>query len=202
MADGSGTEELLGGSDNHLHLGGWSPKGDALIAVATDTGNIWTLLMGDKRTLKPLLQTPYQMRAGSISPDGRWLAYASNETNRFEVYVQPFPNPGSKYQISTDGGGEPIWAKNGCELFYRNGDKMMAVTLDAKGDKLEVGTPTLLFEGHFVVSTVSGGDAWYDVSPNGKRFLMLKADDVPNVNAAIVVVQDWADELKRIAPLK
>lgn len=93
--------------------------------------------MNNKRTLRPLLQTPYQMRAATISPDGRWLAYASNDTNRFEVYVQAVPNPGAKIQISTDGGTEPIWAKSGLELFYRNGDKMMSVAIDAKGDSIE-----------------------------------------------------------------
>ena len=142
------------------------------------------------------------MRAATISPDGRWLAYATNDTNRFEVYVQPFPNLNGKYQISTDGGAEPIWAKNGRELFYRNGDKMMAVTIAEKGDRLEPGTPTLLFEGRFAVSTVSGNDAWYDVSPDGKRFLMLKTEDAPNGTARIIIVQDWINELKRLVPTK
>jgi Tol biopolymer transport system component len=202
LADGSAAEEVLAGSERHLHLGGWSPKGDALVAMATETGNIWNLEMTGKRTLRPLLQTPYQMRAATISPDGRWLAYASNDTNRFEVYVQPFPNLNGKYPISTDGGAEPIWAKNGRELFYRNGDKMMAVTIAEKGDRLEPGTPTLLFEGRFAVSTVSGGDAWYDVSPDGKRFLMLKTEDAPNGTARIIIVQDWTTELKRLVSTK
>jgi len=202
LADGSAGEEVLAGSDRHLHLGGWSPKGDALVAMATDTGNIWTLEMADKRTLRPFLQAPYQTRAATISPNGRWLAYAANDTNRFEVYVQSFPNLSGKYQISSDGGAEPIWAKNGRELFYRNGDKMMAVAITEKDHRLEPGTPTLLFEDRFAVSTVSGGDAWYDVSPDGKRFLMLKTEDAPNGTASIVIVQDWINELKRLAPSK
>ena len=106
------------------------------------------------------------MRAATISPDGRWLAYASNDTNRFEVYLQAFPN------------------------------------LGARGDQLEAGTPTLLFEGQFAVSTVSGGDAWYDVSPDGKRFLMLKNEERPSSSASIVVVQNWTTELRRLAPAK
>ena len=202
FADGTAGDEVLVGSERHLHLGGWSPKGDALVAMATDAGNIWLLQMTDKRTLRPLLQTPYQTRAATISPDGRWLAYASNDTNRFEVYVQPFPNLGARYQISSEGGAEPIWAKNGRELFYRNGDKMMAVTIGGRGDQLEAGTPTLLFEGQFAVSTVSGGDAWYDVSPDGKRFLMLKNEETPSSSASIVVVQNWTTELRRLAPAK
>jgi serine/threonine-protein kinase len=203
MADGSGGEEVLAGSDHHLHLGGWSPNGDVLIAMATDAGNMWTLSINDKRTLKPFLQPPYVVRAGTISPNGRWIAYSSNETNRFEVYVQAFPNPGRKYQISSSNGGtEPIWAKNGRELFYRNGDKMMAVVVDTRGDNLEPGPPTLLFEGHFAVSNVSGGDAWYDVNSDGSRFLMLKADESSNNAASIVIVENWTNELKRLAPTK
>jgi serine/threonine protein kinase/WD40 repeat protein len=200
LADGSAREEVLVGSDRHLHLGGWSPKGDAVIAMATDAGNVWTLQLTDKPTLRPLIQTSYQVRAATISPEGRWLAYSSNDTNRFEVYVQAFPNPGGKYQISTEGGAEPIWAKNGRELFYRNGDKMMVVAIGANGDSLEPGTPKLLFEGRFAVSFASGGDAWYDVSPDGQRFLMLKSEDAPNNSANIVMVQDWVEELKRLVP--
>ena len=185
-ADGSGTgDEPLAGNDRHLHIGSWSPQGDALIAVATDTGNLWILQMADKRTLRLFLQTPFQLQAPAISPDGRWLAYAANDTNRFEIYVQAFPGLGRKYQISSDGGAEPMWVKNGRELFYRNGDKMMAATIDTKNDSLEAGTPQLLFEGRFSVTTSSGGDAWYDVSPDGQRFLMLKIEDEPNSAARI-----------------
>jgi serine/threonine-protein kinase len=202
LADGSAGEEVLAGSDRHLHLGGWSPKGDALVARASDTGNIWVLQMNDKKTLRPLVQTPYRMRAATISPDGRWLAYASNDTNRFEVYVQAFPNPGAKYQISRDGGTEPLWAKSGLKLFYRNGDKMMSVAIDAKGDDIEARVPTLLFEGRFAASPGTMGDAWYDVSPDGQRFLMLRDEETPNSTASIVMVQDWTTELKRLAPTK
>src|SRR5262249_9119144 len=159
-------------------------------------------MAGDKRTLQPFLQTPYQLRAPTIAPNGRWLAYASNETGRFEIYVQAFPNPGAKYQISIDGGAEPIWAKNGRELFYRNSDKMMAVRIVEREDKLEAGTPTLLFEGRFAISSVSGGDAWYDISAEGNRFLMLKNDDSASTSSSIFVVRGWASELKRLAPGK
>ena len=199
--DGSAGDEVLAGSDRHLHLGGWSPRGDALIAMNSDTGSIWILQMIEKRTPRLFLQTPFQIQAATISPDGRWLAYAANDTNRNEIYVQAFPGPGGKVQISTDGGAEPMWAKNGRELFYRNGDKMMAVAIEAKGDALDAGTPKLLFEGRFAVSNVPGGDASYDVSPDGQRFLMLKPEETQST-ATIVMVQDWMNELKRLAPVK
>ncbi|HMF15471.1 MAG TPA: protein kinase, partial [Gemmataceae bacterium] len=200
-ADGSSDEEVLAGGDRHWHLGGWSPKGDALVAMATDTGHIWLLRPTDKPALRPFLQTSYQTRAGTISPDGHWLVYASNDSNRFEVYVQAFPGAGAKYQISTDGGSEPIWAKDGRELFYRNGDKMMAVAVQAHGGNFDAGASTALFEGHLAVSNISGGDAWYDVSPDGQRFLMLRPEESRSV-ASIVMVQDWMDELKRLVPTK
>jgi serine/threonine protein kinase len=197
--DGSTSEEILAAMDGpHLHLGGWSRQGDSLIATATDTGALWILEMADKRTVRPLLETSYAATAGTLSPDGRWFAYASNDTNRSEVYVQGFRNTAGKYQISIDGGTEPVWAKDGSQLFYRNEDKMMAVRITPKRDGLDAGTPTMLFEGRFAVSNVSGGDAWYDVSPDGQRFLMLKIEDPPN--SGILVVQNWTEELQRLVP--
>jgi dipeptidyl aminopeptidase/acylaminoacyl peptidase len=201
-ADGSGGDEPLAGGNQHLHIGNWSPRGDALVAFDTGGGDLWVMQAGDKRTWRPLAQTPFRERGPAFSPDGRWLAYASNETRRFEIYAQAFPGPGGKWQISTDGGSEPVWAKNGRELFYRNGDKMMAVPVETKGNSFEAGTPKLLFEGRFAPATpATSADAWYDVSADGKRFVMLKADEMPTTNA-IVVVQDWLSELKRLGPGK
>ncbi|MBI3403090.1 MAG: PD40 domain-containing protein [Acidobacteria bacterium] len=97
--------------------------------------------------------------------------------------MQAFPGPGPRYTVSTDGGTEPTWSKNGRELFFRSGDKMMAAPIAAKGDGLELGTPALLFEGRFVTVTNPSGDAWYDVSPDGQRFIMLKADDTHNLGS-------------------
>ena len=95
-------------------------------------------------------------------------------------------------------GTEPVWAKDGSQLFYRNEDKMMAVRITPKRDGLDAGTPTVLFEGHYAVSNVSGGDAWYDVSPDGQRFLMLRIEDPPN--SGILMVEKWTEELKRLVP--
>jgi len=196
-ADGSGTEETLAGTDRHLHSGSWSPKGDALIAGAVQGAEeLWILQKRDTWTLRPYLKAAFRLTGPVISPDGRWLAYASSENNRGEIYVQAFPEPGGKYQISTDGGAEPVWAKNGRELFYRNGDKMMAVSIDTHSQVPNAGTPAMLFEGRFAASS---NDAWYDVSADGQHFLMLTPGDALAPDS-IVVIHDWMNEVTALAP--
>jgi len=205
--DGSGTDELLAVNDRHLHLGTWSPNGDALVLQAVslarngvDAGSLWLLQMTPKPVLRPFLRTQAEIRSPAVSPDGRWMAYSANDTNRFEIYVQAFPGPGAKYQISTNGGAEPRWARNGRELFYRDGDKMTAVALNSRGEGLQAGPPTELFKGRFA----SGGpntEAYYDVSLDAQRFLMIKNSEAQNANA-LVMIQDWANELKARVPVK
>ena len=112
--------------------------------------------------------------APRFSPDGRWMAYGSNESGRYEIYVRPYPGPGGKWQISTDGGTEPVWNPKGHELFYRDAQKMMAVEYSVQ-PSFSVGKPKMLFEGPYVLTPRSFPD--YDVSPDGQRFLMLKTPD-------------------------
>ena len=135
-----------------------------------------------------------------FSPDGRWLAYASDESGRTEIYVQPYPGPGAKWQISTDGGTEPQWNRNGRELFYRSGNRMMAVDVGTTPN-LTVSKPKQIFEGEYEPTLVSAAN--YDVSPDGQRFLMLKAarvqDEAPT---QINVVLNWFQELKRLVPVE
>ncbi len=133
-----------------------------------------------------------------FSPDGRWLAYHSYASDRFtapDVYVQPFPGPGEKRQISTGGGAEPVWNSNGRELFYRNGDKMMAVEITTE-PTFTAGTPRLLFEGRYERDVANR--TYYDVSPDGQRFLMVEAAETGT--AQINVVLNWFEELKQKVP--
>jgi Tol biopolymer transport system component len=149
-----------------------------------------------KRTPRPFLKTPFNERAARLSPDGRWLAYVSNESGRDEIYVQPFPGPGGKWQISASGGNEPVWSRDGRELFYRSGEKMMAVSV-VFGETFSAENPRLLFEGHFVPSR--RGDAAYDVSPDGQRFLMVKRVQ-ESIPTQLNIILNWFEELKRRVP--
>jgi len=202
-ADGSGVEEILVRHDAHLHPASWSARGDVLMlnsaSAFTSAGDIWALTTGGTRTLRTINTTPFAEVAPSLSPDGHWLVYASNETGRPEVYAQAYPALGSKTQISVEGGTEPVWAHSGREIFYRSGDKLFAVSLDPTTASLRPSAPTMLFQGRFAHS--SGGDAWYDVSADGRRFLMLRLLDATRSTPAITVVQEWSAELDRtLAP--
>jgi hypothetical protein len=135
--------------------------------------------------------------APQLSPDGRWMAYASEESGRREIYVQAFPGPGGRWQVSSDGGNEPLWSASGRELFYRSGDRMMAVDISTNGEFL-AGKPRPLFEGSYVLAGGGYARAQYDVSPDGQRFLMLKVvEQKSNPLTQIHVVLNWSDELSR-----
>jgi hypothetical protein len=131
-----------------------------------------------------------------FSPDGHWVAYRSNESGRQEIYVQPFPTTGAKWQISTDGGEEATWVqtRSGQEIFYRNGGRMMAVDITTE-PAFTSGKPMLLFESEY---PGFGPRALYDVTPDGQRFLMIKESEqqVTQIN----VVLNWFEELKRLVP--
>jgi len=134
-----------------------------------------------------------------FSPDGKWLAYVSDELGRDNVYVLPFSGPeGVKFLISgEEGGGEPIWAPDGTELFYRSGNKMMAASIETKPEFL-ASRPTELFEGSYRgLNSQPRGYQYYDISPDGQRFLMVK---LGQERAQINVVLNWFEELKRLVP--
>jgi eukaryotic-like serine/threonine-protein kinase len=118
---------------------------------------------------------------------------------QFEVYVQPYPGPGGKWQISTEGGTEPVWNPNGKELFYRSGDKMMSVDITTR-PSFSAGKPKTLFQGPYLPTAITF--PYYDVSPDGQRFLMIKPDEQTSSSAPtqIVVVQNWFEELKQKVP--
>jgi len=205
-ADGSGQAERLTTGQQVQSPSSWSPDGQLLAFFerspaepAGDSGNydIWVLPLAGDRKPRPFLQTPFGEGEAVFSPDGRWLAYVSNESGRQEIFVQPFPGPGGKWQISTGGGIEPVWARSGRELFYRNGDQMMTVDTTTQ-PSFRAGAPRLLFEGNFLTGTAFRAN--YDVTPDGQRFVMVQQGEGVSGVSQIHVVLNWFEELKRRVP--
>ena len=198
-ADGSGAaEDLIRGelSTNNVP-GSMSPDGQEL-ALIEDRAvrKIWIMPLKD-RTPHMFDDSQLYETAPAFSPDGRWIVYASNESGRYEIYVRPSPGPGGKWQISTEGGTEPVWNPKGRELFFRNGQKMMAVNYTAQ-PTFSADKPKMLFEGSYVLTPRSFPD--YDVSSDGQRFLMLKAAELTQAPPQINVVLNWTEELKQKVP--
>jgi serine/threonine-protein kinase len=200
LADGSGGLERLTTSEYSHYPMSWSPGGQTLAFSELNpiTGfDLWVLRLGDRKA-QPFLRTRFNESAPRFSPDGRWLAYASDESGRQEIYVQPYPGPAGKWQISTEGGREPVWNPTGRELFYRSGDKMMAVDI-ATQFSFVAGKARALFEGGYEPTVFTAPN--YDVSPDGQRFLMLKpAEQAQAAPTQINVVLNWFEELKRRVP--
>jgi serine/threonine-protein kinase len=209
-ADGSGGPELLvagapDGPDVLTIPYSFSPSG-ALTFVKlfpTRAGEFWSLQTGGGVTRPPerFLESRTADGAPQLSPDGRWLAYASDQsTHRREIYVRAYPGPGGPWQVSTDGGNEPQWNPQGGELFYRSGNRLMAVGISRETGNA-TGKPEQLFEGNYVPTTGGYARANYDVSPDGQRFLMLQPveQDQPHPTE-INVVLNWSEELRRLVP--
>jgi len=199
MADGSGGLERLTTSPNTHVPHSWSPDGQLLAFQdinPTAGQDTWILRLNDRKA-EQFLQTPFRKAIPRFSPDGRWLAYVSDQSGREEIYVRPYPGPGGQWQVSTEGGTEPVWNSNGRELFYRNGDKMMAVEITTQPG-FSAGNPEMLFEKQYASVLVRVPN--YDVSPDGQRFLMIKGSEQAAPVTQINVVLNWTEELKRRAP--
>jgi len=144
---------------------------------------------------EPFLDSPFNEISPTFSPNGRWLAYVSDESGRNEVYVRSFPGPGGKWPISSDGGTEPVWAPDGRELFYRNNEKMMAVAMETAND-FSAGIPVVLFEHRSPASPIDVPE--YSVTPDGQRFIMVQGN--AHALTRLNVVLNWTEELKRLVP--
>jgi serine/threonine-protein kinase len=197
-ADGAGAPEQLLKSDYEFGATSWSGDGRFLVLYQSHPetdGDVSVLSLDGERKPEPLLQTPADEGEATLSPDGRFLAYVSNVSGRAEVYLQAFPGPGAKWQVSTEGGKEPVWARNGGELFYRSDDRMMAVSVGA-APTFTAAKPRVLFADPYVKH------GWfianYDVSPDGQSFLMVKSG--AEEAAQLVLVQNWAELLKPAGP--
>ena len=172
----------------------WSPDGRFLVFEESEANparrDLWLLPIGEAP--RPLLVTRFYERGAVFSPDGRWLAFVTDESGRAEVYVQPFPGPGPKVTISNNGGLQPMWSRDGRELFYREGDWMMAVSIKLGPFRVEASRKLFEFPG--TTYNFDQNFADYDVAADG-RFLAIQADTAA-VDEILVVV-NWTEELRR-----
>ena len=176
----------------------WSPDGDYLLYQTRESEtrlDVWYSKLNGENSGEekvPFLQTPFDEKAAQFSPDGRFVAYSSNESGRFEIYVRPFPEGTGKWQVSRNGGNHPRWAKDGGELFYVSGDKLISVpvTLDPN---FSARSPATLFQDRFLSSGIFAPP--YDVSADGQSFLVRELIEGAQ-EPVIRVVQNWYEEFR------
>ena len=146
-------------------------------------------------SLKPFIQTNYTEWSLRFSPNNKFVSYTSNKSGRYEVYVQGFPNADKIIQVSDGGGEEPVWTPSGREVVYRHGNQWWKVEVFKTDGSIQPGTPKLLFEGPYL--NIPGPS--FDIAPDG-RFLLLKSITQEHTTTSLVVVQNWFEELKKLAP--
>jgi eukaryotic-like serine/threonine-protein kinase len=183
--------------------GSWAPDGRRLayasLREGADSGwDIQILDLDSRPAHSSLVATPFTDDTPMISPDGRALAYVSDETGRRQVYLRPFPGEGTRLQVSTDGGTEPVWSRSGGELFFRNGRRMLAVRVRTQ-ERLAIDRPAVLFEADFAVTSGIPETPSYDVAPDG-RFLMVARSGEQSLPRQLEVVLNWITELDRRSP--
>jgi hypothetical protein len=205
-ADKSGPPELLL-EGSHISPTSWTPDGKTLVyrqRGADSKHQIWILpAPGSGTETKPRLFSPssFDELGPVLSPDGKWIAYSSNESGKYEVVVEPFPGPGAKLQISTHGGWIAGWARNGRELFYVDPDtgQMMAVETET-GPAFHAGQPKAMFKMPNP-SNASIGNVIFDVSPDPKHFLVTRPEEAANAGSTFIFITNWFDDLQKRAPV-
>ena len=207
--DGSeGPEPLTESSAASVRPTSFSPDGSALLYMSLGvSSDIWTIpVEGPATAGTPLLVSPANERSASVSPDGQWLAYASDESSEYKIYVRPYPevDSGGRWEISTGSGFGPLWSRDGRELYYYVGvpggpDRVMVVSVES-GSSFRAGAPEIIFEGEY--DEPFDGGQFYDVSLDDQRFLMIRETGGAFVveRAQFVVVQNWFEELNRLVP--
>lgn len=196
-ADGSGeAEQIISSEINRQCPISWSR--DGMLAYQqgqVGVTDIWVLPLTGNKKAEPFIGTQFNETGAQFSPDGKWIAFTSDRSGQDEIYVMPFNGQENMIKISTDGGKHPVWARDSKELFYRNGNQMMAVPIQID-PTFNAGKPELLFEGSFSYGYLDWSYS-YDISPDGQRFVMVKKGDT---TVELNVVLNWFEELKRLVP--
>jgi serine/threonine-protein kinase len=199
-ADGSGDEERLSSKPDVVQTP-TSVSADGRWLLFDEGGpnqkagaGVWVMRLDGDRTSRPFVAESLGERDGQFSPDGRWVAYQVLVASRHEVYVTPFPGPGARHQISTDGGTEPLWSRDGRELFFQNGTKLMAVTV-APGAAFAASAPRVVHEGRFF-KTINGNTSW-SLTPDGQRFLRIQNVVPERAITGFELVLNWFSELEQ-----
>jgi len=183
-------------SDQPTYPEDWSTDGRFIVYVSPIGGRgIWILPLSNDRKPFVFLEDPFMKDEPHFSPDGRWLAYYSNESGQAEVYVQPFPGPGERVRASTDGGSQPRWRKDGSELFYLALDgRLMAVAIK-DGSAMELGVPKVLFQ--TPITAITRSIDQYAVTADGQRFVVLAPVGGDAPQSPITVALNWTAGLEK-----
>lgn len=206
-SDGAGETHKLLSTNHSLWPLSWHSKAIAYYELNPETGrDIWVLgseegVLGSSEsrpTPRSFQSSRFNERSPMFSPDGRWIAYVSNESGRDEVYVKEFGGSGAQHTISSGGGSEPVWSPAGDELFFRSDEWLLAVSIEA-GEQFSAGVPTALFEGNFKREFVAGNQ-YYDVSADGQHFLMIEEDAALRGPDRLHLILDFARELNAEGP--
>jgi eukaryotic-like serine/threonine-protein kinase len=198
-ADGSGQPHAIPGALSGDIPCSVAPDGDTLAFMrqnAQTSRDVYVLSLAGRSGPRPVVNTSAFEGGAQFSPNGHWMAYASDESGQMQVYVRPFPGPDRRWPVSTQGGTQPSWNRNGKEIFYRIGNKMMVVDVSGSVD-VTLSQPRQLFEQRYVFQNISLAN--YDVSPDGQRFVMVKDE---TGSGRLNVVLNWTEELKRLVPTR
>jgi len=206
-ADGAGAAEQLTKSPNTQYPTAVTPDGRRLIFAEEfpTTGNdVMAIELDATRRVTPLVQSPFIERNGTVSPDGRWLAYEANDSGSFEIYVRPYPDVASgRWQVSTGGGTQPLWSRDDRELFYISPTNAMMRVGVERAASWAATTPTMLLKDGSVVTPVQNVGRNYDISSDSQRFLVVKPVNAPSAPPPqLIVVQHFDEMLKRLVPVK
>jgi serine/threonine-protein kinase len=203
-ADGTGKAEPLTKTTTGIAFpSGVSPDGTRALFWALASPDVMSVALDGAGRVQPLVQTQFVERNGIVSPDGRWIAYDSNASTRFEVYVRPYPDVAAgQWQVSTAGGTRPLWAHSGRELFDLGPDGALMRVPVEPGATWAAGVPTRLLAGQYLDGdSVTISSRTYDISLDDRRFLMIKEGETRDAGGpSLIVVQNWFEELKRLVP--